>query len=279
MTPFLVRSGRMCPDTAHAAGPVVDLRAVSVHHDGVPVLDGITFALDPGDLLAVVGPNGAGKTTLLKVLAGTLPPTSGDVRVFGHRPSGHICIAYLPQRSQVDSRFPVSVADVVMMGRVGRLGPLRRPRAADRSRVGDALSLVGISHLSRRQIGELSGGEQQRMFIARALAQEASLLLLDEPLAGLDVPTQQEILTLLGELHSHGIASIVTLHELDLVESHFPRVLLLNRKASGFGAPRDVFTPDRLRDAYGSGIRIVETLSGPVAVGGTCCEGDGDGRD
>jgi len=278
VTPLVARSGRTCPDTAHATGPVVDLRAVSVRQNGVPVLDGITFALDPGDLLAVVGPNGAGKTTLLKVLAETLPPTSGEVRVFGHRPSGHICIAYLPQRSQVDFRFPVSVADVVMMGRVGRLGPLRRPRAADRSRVGDALSLVGISHLARRQIGELSGGEQQRMFIARALAQEASLLLLDEPLAGLDAPTQQEILALLGELPTRRITSIVAMHELDLVESHFPRVLLLNRKAFGFGAPRDVFAPDRLRGAYGSGIRIVETASGPVAVGGTCCQGDDDGR-
>jgi manganese/iron transport system ATP-binding protein len=257
---------------------VVDVRDVFVHRDGSPVLNGLTFALGPGDLLAVVGPNGAGKTTLLKVLAGMLPPTSGEVRVFGHRPTGHICIAYLPQRSQVDFRFPVSVADVVMMGRVGRLGPLRRPRAADRSRVGDALSLVGISHLAQRQIGELSGGEQQRMFIARALAQETTLLLLDEPLAGLDAPTQRGILDLFGDLHPHGITSIVAMHELDLVESHFPRVLLLNRRAFGFGPPPDVFTPDRLRGAYGSGIRIVETASGPVAVGGTCCEGDEGGR-
>ncbi|MFH1609998.1 MAG: manganese ABC transporter ATP-binding protein, partial [Candidatus Bipolaricaulota bacterium] len=112
-----------------------------------------------------------------------------------------------------------------------------------------------------------------------ALAQEASLLLLDEPLAGLDAPAQQGTLALLGELHTHGITSIVALHELDLVEAHFPRVLLLNRKTVGFGAPGDVFTPDRLRRAYGSGIRIVETASGPVAVGGTCCEGDEDGRD
>jgi len=256
----------------------VELREASVVWTGKTVLDGITFALDPGDFLAVVGPNGAGKTTLLKVLAGALLPTSGDVRVFGHRPSGHVCIAYLPQRSVVDFRFPLSVADVVMMGRTGRLGPLRWPRTADRTGVSDALALVGISHLSRRQIGELSGGEQQRMFIARALAQEASLLLLDEPLAGLDAPAQSETLTLLGGLRSRGITSVVAMHELDLAESHFPRVLLLNRKTIGFGTPGDVFTPDRLQDAYGSAVRIVETASGPVAVGGTCCEGDDDGR-
>ncbi|HAZ29965.1 TPA: manganese ABC transporter ATP-binding protein [Candidatus Acetothermia bacterium] len=267
-----------CPDLAHAAGPAVEVRAVSVVLNAKTALDGIAFRLDPGGLLGVVGPNGAGKTTLLRVLSGTLSPTAGEVRVFGQRPTRHICIAYLPQRLGVDFRFPVSVGDVVMMGRTGRLGPLRWPRGGDRARVAEALSLVGITPLARRPIGELSGGEQQRMFIARALAQEANVLLLDEPLAGLDAPAQEGILHLLARLRAERITSVVALHELDLAQAHFPLVLLLNGRAIGFGPPGEVFTPDRLRSAYGTGLRIVETAAGPVAVGDTCCEGDHHGH-
>jgi len=266
---------RSCPDFAHAGDPAVEAEDLAVVLDGKPVLEGVTFQLDPGGLLAVVGPNGAGKTTLLRVLSGTLLPTAGEVRVFGTRPTRHICIAYLPQRSEADLRFPLSVADVVMTGRVGRLGPLRRPGRTDREQVAQAMDLVGIAHLSRRPIGELSGGERQRMFLARALVQEASVLLLDEPLAGLDTPAQDGILALLGRLKGERITSIVTLHELDLAQSHFPRVLLLNRRLIGFGTPKEVFIPDRLRAAYGSGLRLFETPSGPVALGESCCEGDG----
>lgn len=248
---------------------------VAVSLDGKVALEGVTFRLDPGDLLGVVGPNGAGKTTLLRVLAGTLPPTAGEVRVFGARPTRHVCIAYLPQRSEADLRFPLLVADVVMMGRVGRLGPLRRPGRADRARVLQALDLVGIPHLTRRPIGELSGGERQRMFIARALVQEASVLLLDEPLAGLDAPAQEGILALLERLRAEGITAVVALHELDLAQGHFPLVLLLNRRAVGFGAPGEVFTPDRLREAYGTGLHLFRGPGGPLALGESCCAGDG----
>ncbi len=263
-----------CTDLPHAAGPAVEAREVSVVLEGEIAIEGITFRLDPGDLLGVVGPNGAGKTTLLRVLSGTLPPTIGEVRIFGERPTRHICIAYLPQRPGVNLRFPLSVGDVVMMGRTGRLGPLRRPRGEDRERVGEALALVGITKLARRPIRELSGGEQQRMFIARALAQEASVLLLDEPLAGLDAPAQEGILELLHRLRGERITSVVALHELDLAQAHFPLTLLLNVQAAGFGPPEEVFTPERLRAAYGTGLRITPTPSGPVALGESCCEGE-----
>ncbi len=264
---------RACSDPLHREGPAVEARTVSVVRAGKTALEGITFQLDPGDLLAVVGPNGAGKTTLLQVLSGTLPPTAGEVRIFGHRPARHICIAYLPQRLGVDLRFPVTVADVVMMGRTALLGPLRRPRGPDRGRVAEALSLVGIAPLARRPIDRLSGGEQQRMFIARAIAQEANVLLLDEPLAGLDAPAQEGILALLGRLRTERITSIVALHELDLAQAHFPLALLLNARAIGFGPPGEVFTPVRLREAYGTGLRIFDTASGPIALSDTCCEG------
>ncbi|MCR4392385.1 MAG: ABC transporter ATP-binding protein [Candidatus Acetothermia bacterium] len=265
---------RSCPDLAHTGASAVEAREVAVALDGKVALEGITFRLEPGDLLAVVGPNGAGKTTLLRVLSGTLLPAAGEVRIFGARPARHICIAYLPQRTEADLRFPLAVADVVMMGRVGKLGPLRRPGRPDRERVAQALGIVGIPHLARRPIAELSGGERQRMFIARALAQEASVLLLDEPLAGLDLPAQEGILELLGRLRGEGITAVVALHELALAQAHFPLVLLLNRRAVGFGPPGAVFTPDRLRDAYGSGLRLLETPSGSLALGESCCEGD-----
>ncbi|MGD9841000.1 MAG: metal ABC transporter ATP-binding protein [Candidatus Bipolaricaulis sp.] len=277
MTRERIRASRTCPDPAHAAGPAVEVREVAVVLDGKAVLAGISFRLEPGDLLAVVGPNGAGKTTLLRVLSGTLPPTVGEVRIFGQRPARHICIAYLPQRLGVDLRFPLAVSDVVLMGRTGRLGPLRWPGAEDRERVAEALALVGISHLARRPIGELSGGEQQRMFIARAIVQEATVLLLDEPLAGLDAPAQAGILDLLGRLREQRITSIVALHELDLAQAHFPLALLLGGRAIGFGPPAEVFTGDRLRAAYGTGLRIFQTPSGPVALSDTCCEGGDHG--
>lgn len=269
---------RTCSHLAHTAGPAVEVRDVSVARDGKAALEGITFRLEHGDLLAVVGPNGAGKTTLLRVLSGTLAPTTGEVRVVGQRPVRHVCIAYLPQRLEVDFRFPVWVADVVMMGRTGRLGPLRRPGKADQERVAAAMAWVGITHLARRPIGDLSSGERQRMFIARALAQEATVLLLDEPLDGLDAPAQEGILALLGKLRREGITSVVALHELDFAYAHFPLALLLNVRAVGFGAPREVFTPERLRAAYGTGLHIFQSPSGPVAVGDTCCEGDDHGR-
>ncbi|HPD06480.1 MAG TPA: metal ABC transporter ATP-binding protein [Candidatus Bipolaricaulis sp.] len=277
MTRERLRANQTCPDPAHAVGPAVEVQEVSVALDGVAVLTGISFRLEPGDLLAVVGPNGAGKTTLLRVLAGTLPPTTGEVRIFGQRPARHICIAYLPQRLGVDLRFPLTVSDVVMMGRTGRLGPLRRPGAEDRERVAEALGLVGIAHLARRPIGELSGGEQQRMFIARAIAQQATVLLLDEPLAGLDAPAQAGILDLLGRLRGERITSLVALHELDLAQAHFPLALLLNGRAIGFGPPGEVFTPARLRAAYGTGLRIFATASGPIALGETSCDGGDHG--
>jgi len=161
--------------------PILETHKLTVSYDGRVALEDITFHLHTGERIAVVGPNGAGKSTLFKVVAGVLPPTSGEVKISGFGPRGHICIAYVPQRSQVDWHFPASVADVVMMGRIGQVGFFRWPRRADWHTVHAALEAVDMDALANRQIGELSGGQQQRTFLARALAQEAELVLMDEP--------------------------------------------------------------------------------------------------
>jgi ABC-type Mn2+/Zn2+ transport system ATPase subunit len=225
----------------------------------------------------VLGPNGAGKSTLFKVIAGVLRPTSGIVEVAGSEPDGHICIAYVPQRSQVDWNFPLRVSDVVMMGRVGKIGLLRRPTAADREIVRRALQTVGLQDLASRQIGQLSGGQQQRMFIARALAQEAELMLMDEPLTGLDLPAQEELFRILDTLREQGVTVMVALHDLKTAAERFDRIMLLNRRLIRLGKAEEVFAPDLLMQAYGGHLRLLPSDQGILALGDTCCdEGEHD---
>lgn len=257
-----------------ADAPALNVAGLSVAYDGQPALSDVSFHVLAGDRLAIVGPNGAGKSTLLKAIAGFIPPTVGEIQVHGHTPIGHICIAYVSQRSEVDWRFPVTVFDVIMMGRAGRLGPLRRPQAADRTLVRRALADVGLLDLADRQIHRLSGGQQQRMFIARALAQEAELILMDEPFAGLDVPSRDEVLDLLNELHGRDVTLLVALHDLGLASAHFDHVLLLNGRMLGFGTPSEVFSPEALQQAYGSCLRMVRTKDGMLVVHDTACSGD-----
>jgi manganese/iron transport system ATP-binding protein len=263
----------MYPHIPHQPGqPILDLRRVSVRYDGRAALEEITFHLHGGERVAVVGPNGAGKSTLLKVVAGVLRPTSGEVTVYGSGPSGHVCIGYVPQRSQVDWRFPVSVADVVMMGRIAKLGLLGWPKKRDWEFVRTALETVGISDLSARQISELSGGQQQRMFIARALAQEAELMLMDEPLTGLDTPAQEGLLALIGELQKRGATIMVATHDLEQAARHFDRILLLNHRMIAFGPAANVLQPERLLEAYGGRLRVADGKLNLAALDDDCCE-------
>lgn len=201
-----------------------------------------------------------------------LKPISGEIKVYGHGPGGHICIAYLSQRSQVDWSFPVTVSDVVMMGRIGKLGLLHWPKYRDWEIVRQALVDVGLEELANRQIGELSGGQQQRMFIARALAQEAELMLMDEPLTGLDIGSQESIFTILDDLQGRGVTVMVATHDLDLAARRFDRVMLLNQRMLGFGVPEQVFTPEQLMSAYGGHIHLVETDDQLLVVADTCCD-------
>jgi manganese/iron transport system ATP-binding protein len=260
--------------THEIEAPILEVSDVTVHYNGRSGLDKVSFQLIRGERVAVVGPNGAGKSTLFKVITGVLHPTAGEVRVCGHRPGGHICIAYVPQRSQVDWTFPVSVADVVMMGRIGKVGLLRHPGARDWEYVHQCLAVVGMADLANRQISELSGGQQQRMFIARALAQEAELMLMDEPLTGLDVTSQEDIFRILEELRQRGVTVMIATHDLNLAAERFDRVMLLNVRLLGLGQPEEVFTPERLQSAYGGHLRVIQTSEGLMMVGDTCCEGE-----
>lgn len=262
---------------AHERGePILSVSTLTVRYPGSdqPALADISFELEAGERVAVVGPNGAGKSTLFKVIAGVLEPSEGQVTVFGHGPDEHICIAYVPQRSHVDWSFPVNVSDVVMMGRVGKLGLFSRPKAEDRDYVRQCLETVQMGALAGRQISELSGGQQQRMFIARALAQEAELMLMDEPLSGLDVPSQDIIYSVLDELQTRGVTVMVATHDLQEAAERYDRVMLLNHRLIGFGTPADVLSADHLSSAFGGHLQLVETKDGLMALSDTCCDGD-----
>ncbi len=236
--------------------PVLDVSHLTVRYNGRVALEDVTFHLHEGERIAVVGPNGAGKSTLFKVVAGVLQPNSGEVNIYGSRPLAHVCIGYIPQRSQVDWAFPVSVADVVMMGRSAKLGPFNWPHKKDWEFVNHALETVELSSLAARQIGQLSGGQQQRMFIARALAQEAELMLMDEPLSGLDTPSQEGILNLLDRLKKENVTVLVATHDLEQAASHFDRIMLLNHRLVAFGNPNEVLHTKNLISAYGGRMRI-----------------------
>ena len=249
----------------------VQARQVTATYEGITALDAVSFDLVQGDQVAVVGPNGAGKSTLFNLIAGTLTPAQGTLTVYGRDPQTQRCVGYVPQRSRIDWKFPVTVADVVMIGRVGAIGLLRWPRRQDRTLVAEALDRVHLSALANRQIGELSGGQQQRVFLARALAQEAELLLLDEPLTGLDLPSQEAILTLLADLRQQGATVLVATHDLHQAATHFAKILLLNRSLLGLGTPPEVLTPALLRQAYGSQLHIIHSPQGDLLLAETDC--------
>ena len=250
--------------------PILDVQQLTVRYNGRNALENISFHLHAGERVAVVGPNGAGKSTLFKVVAGVLPLTEGDVTIYGSKPRKHVCIAYVPQRSQVDWNFPVNVADVVMMGRIAKLGPLGWPKKRDWDLVNQALDTVRLLDLSKRQISQLSGGQQQRMFIARALAQEAELMLMDEPLGGLDAPSQESILSLLDELQGQNVTVMVATHDLEQAAEHFDRIMLLNHKLIGFGPPEQVLQTEKLLEAYGGRVRSLDGNN--VLTVDDCCD-------
>ena len=231
--------------------PVLDVSHLTVRYNGHLALEDITFHLHQGERVAIVGPNGAGKSTLIKVIAGVSQPNSGEVNIFGSRPRGHVCIGYIPQRSQVDWSFPVSVADVVMMGRSAKLGPLNWPRKRDWDFVSHSLEMVELSDLATRQIGQLSGGQQQRMFIARALAQEAELMLMDEPLIGLDAPAQEGLLSVLDRLKHEKVTVMVATHDLDLAEGLLSRAVLVRDGRIIADEPASVGLRERYRALVG----------------------------
>jgi ABC-type Mn2+/Zn2+ transport system ATPase subunit len=223
-----------------------------------PALEGATFAVTPGSFTALIGPNGAGKSTLLRILLGLLKPDRGAVEIFGAPAGGHgggavgaRPIGYVPQRVKLPAGFPLTVAEVILMGRYGRLGLFRRPGSADRARAAEALAQVGMTELAQRRFSDLSGGQQQRALIARALAGEPHLLLLDEPTAGLDPAARARFYALVCDLqHGQGLTVLCASHDLEVVSGHVDRLVLLDRAVRADGPPREVLASAALGRAY-----------------------------
>ncbi len=245
---------KVAPSLDKIAEQALWVEGVCAGYFGRDVLDEVTFGVKRGEFVGIIGPNGSGKSTLLKVIAGLLPVQCGSVLVFGQPPSPEVrhLIGYVPQSESVNWSFPVTVTDVVLMGTYGRVGLFRRPSAADRQAAAEAIEQLGMSAYAGAQIGQLSGGQQQRVFVARALVQRPQLMLLDEPIAGVDATTQHAIFTLLEGLKQKGTTIIATTHDLSCVAEWFDRVLALNHRVVAFGSPSEVLTRETLSATYGS---------------------------
>jgi manganese/zinc/iron transport system ATP- binding protein len=236
----------------------IDLEDATVAYSAHVVLDRLTLALPAAQIIGLIGPNGAGKTTLLKAIVGAIRLLGGHIRVLG-QPIQAVRqrVAYVPQRRDVDWSFPLSVMDVVLMGRYGQLGIWRRPSRHDREIALHALEQVRLTGRRDCQIGELSGGQQQRVFLARALAQQADVLLLDEPFNGIDTTTQSVIFDLLCEQRTQGRTVLLSTHDLHSVEQNCDQLVALNRRIVAYGPVDQVFTAPILRSTFGSQVAVV----------------------
>ncbi len=240
----------------------LEIHDLTVAYHKKPVLYGIDLEVPAGQLVGIVGPNGAGKSTLIKTIMGMIPSSSGWVKIFGkpYRKNAKR-VGYVPQRESVDWDFPVNVMDVVLMGRFGHLGLMRRPGKKDREIAMACLEKVNMAPYAQRQISNLSGGQQQRVFLARALAQESDLYFLDEPFAGVDAATESAIINILMELRERGKTLMVVHHDLTTAKEYFDMLLLLNMRKIDFGATKDVYTYDKLQTTYGGRLTILSEVA------------------
>ncbi|ASJ72515.1 manganese/iron ABC transporter ATP-binding protein [Granulosicoccus antarcticus] len=230
-----------------------------VYRNGNVALSDATFSIPTGTICALVGINGSGKSTLFKAIMGLVPVARGTVSILGQaagRALARNIVAYVPQNEEVDWNFPVLVEDVVMMGRYGHMGFLRRASAIDKQKVDQALERVNMNEYRHRQIGELSGGQKKRVFLARALAQEGQVILLDEPFTGVDVTTEDAIIDLLKSLRDEGRVLLVSTHNLGSVPQFCDQVVLVNRKVLDSGPTETVFTQQNLAEAFGGTLRF-----------------------
>lgn len=244
---------------AGAAGAGLDVRNVTATYaNGHTALRDASFAIPRGTIAALVGVNGSGKSTLFKAIMGFVPLSAGSVSIMGE-PAGRAlkrnAVAYVPQAEEVDWNFPILVEDVVTMGRYGHMNFLRIPSARDRAKVTEALERVGMAAYRKRQIGELSGGQKKRVFLARALAQEGEVILLDEPFTGVDVTTEEAIIALLKSLRDEGRVMLVSTHNLGSVPEFCDRAVLLDRTVLAYGPTHEVFTRANLERAFGGTLR------------------------
>jgi manganese/iron transport system ATP-binding protein len=246
------------------SGIVVDDITVA-YRNGTMALKHASFSSPRGSITALVGVNGAGKSTIFKAIMGFVTLVGGSITILGHegrKAQRQNLVAYVPQSEEVDWNFPVLVEDVVMMGRFGHMNMLRIPRPVDREKVAAALARVNMTEFARRQIGELSGGQKKRVFLARALAQEGEVILLDEPFTGVDVKTEDAIITLLRSLRDEGKVILVSTHNLGSVPEFCDRTVLVKGTVLAYGPTAEVFTRDKLEEAFGGVLRHF-VLSGP----------------
>ena len=245
--------------TTHVAAtePILRLRDLAAGYDGRWALAGVELDVPAGRLVGVIGPNGSGKSTLLRAILGLVPRRHGSVTM-GGRPLDRRRAAYVPQRELVDWSFPISAAQVVAMGRYPRIGPIAGLRPDDRRAVAAALERVGITPLADRQIGALSGGQQQRVFLARALVADADLLLLDEPMTGVDRATEETITGLMRELRDGGRTVVYATHDLETAADVSDLLCFVNGGVVAFGPPEETFTPQTLHATFGGELMIVD---------------------
>ena len=245
--------------------PQLEIHDLTVAYQRKPVLWGIDLVVPRGKLVGIVGPNGAGKSTLIKAALGLVPVSSGWVRIFGKPARKNLeAVGYVPQRESVDWDFPVTVMDVVLMGRYGHLGLVKRPSARDREIARECLEKVKMLPFANRQIANLSGGQQQRVFLARALAQESDLYFMDEPFSGVDAATEAAIIALLHELKERGKTIMVVHHDLPTARNYFDMLLLLNMRVVAFGPTEQVFTYELLQETYGGKLTILAEVADAV---------------
>lgn len=247
-------NGSECDESA----PVMTVRDLASGYNGQSAIRDLTFDVYAGERIGIVGPNGAGKSTLFKALVGLLPH-QGAISILGAScRDSHGMIGYVPQHEAIDWRFPATVWDVVMMGRARQIGYILPPRKRDRVAVREALERVGMWALRKRQIGELSGGQRRRVFVARALAQRARVLLLDEPFSGVDTAAETDIFQVLDVLRDEGVAVLLATHNLVQAATHYDKLMLLNSgRMLAYGPPAQVYTPDNLAATFGERIALV----------------------
>ena len=249
--------------TTPGTTPLVRVERVTCGYGGAPAVVNADLVLWPGDFTGIVGPSGSGKTTLLRAVLGTVRPVAGSVR---RRPS--LTVGYVPQLETVNWNFPVTVSETVLMARTrGRALPWAG--RAERAEVQGVLERLGMAALARRHLRQLSGGQLQRVFIARALVSRPDLLLLDEPTSGVDVRARHELLHLLADLNADGLAVVITTHDLNGIAAHLPRLVCLNTEVIGEGPPAEVLTPDILERTYGAPMEVLHHGGMPVVIDGS----------
>jgi len=241
--------------------PLIESKSLTVSYHYKPVLWNLDFELPRGKMIGIIGPNGSGKTTFLKTLMGLLKPDSGSVKIFGQSPeAARKLLSYVPQRESVDWDFPARVQDVVLMGRYKKSNLFGRLSKEDHRIAEEAMAEVGLKDFAKRQIGELSGGQQQRVFLARAIARQPELFLMDEPFAGVDAATEDAILRLLTRLRDRGKSVVIVHHDLQTAQRFFDHLVLLRTRLIASGPTEEVLTPEHLDEAYGGRLDVLSRM-------------------